>query len=105
MFPLNNAILRGDAKRRAPNTSGGLRMKRLGRHLPLFALTMLVSSLANATDLPSINGYGDAPSLRGLEGSSAHSEVPSAIVTSKDEKRDVPSFLWASSDLRVAPPH
>src|SRR5690349_11991965 len=77
-------------------------MKRPGRYLPPLALALLMTSLANATDLPSMNAYGKAQPAE-KAGSRASSGATSAIAASLDEKRGVPTFMWAPPDLRAAP--
>ncbi len=93
---------RAKASCRAAGSGRGLVVVK--RPLAAFTLSLLLgSSSAFGAGPPNVDAYGDAPALGAgpprIVGSS-----PPAFVASKDEKRGVPTFLWAarSSSLDAA---
>src|SRR5262245_60936128 len=82
-------------------------MRRMIRSLALTAV-MLGGSYAHARDLPNYTAYADEPALASVPGSRAAREATAlGIVTSVDEHRAVPTFVWATRHIQqstVLPP-
>ncbi|MEP7124068.1 MAG: M36 family metallopeptidase [Byssovorax sp.] len=73
-------------------------MKRSVQYL-MFSVPLLLGSLAQAKDLPNFNAYAAAkPIAARLAPFSAPAGAPPAFVSSTDERRGVPTFLWAARD-------
>ena len=71
-------------------------MKRSVQYL-MFSVPLLLGSLAQAKDLPNFNAYTSAKPVPGrLAPPAAPAGAPPAFVSSTDDRRRVPTFLWAA---------
>src|SRR4051812_30023846 len=82
-------------------------MKRSLRYL-LAAAPLLLCGLAEARDLPNVNVYYAAKparvtAIKSTGSTGAHS-APPAAASSFDDRRGVPTFLWAARSTFITPP-
>ncbi len=68
-------------------------MKRLLGAIPL-SIALLSSSFAYADERPNFDAYSESPAALAVKPSS---QSPAAVIASVDEKRGIPTFLWAAA--------
>ncbi|MEO7329699.1 MAG: peptidase, partial [Minicystis sp.] len=73
------------------------------RPIAAFTLSLLLgSSSALAEILPNVDAYDEAPAL-GASPQKIPGSAPAAFVASIDDKRGVPTFLWAARSTALDP--
>ncbi|EYF06557.1 M36 family metallopeptidase [Chondromyces apiculatus] len=77
-------------------------MKRSLRYSALTAALLSVSA-AHAVDRPNYDAYAHQPAAATAGTPSRSTPTPGAVVTSMDDRRGVPTFLWATANAKASP--